>query len=157
MRTRRVALAVAATVSMIAMPMAAIGQDATDVDGSVFSGWVEPGPAVPGGFAPTWDVDEPRLMGDATWASRESTVDGGRLRHITWRIENDGGAWQASYRKVIWPEDVHSGVTAVFVGEGGYDGLLAIIELDSNQGFGWAVRGMIIEAADLPEAPPAAG
>ncbi len=44
-------------------------------------------------------------------------------------------------------------VTVALVGEGAYDGLIALTEFDPNQGFGWAIQGLIVEADGVPAVP----
>ena len=111
-----------------------------------------------GAWAPTIiSMSDPRLDGDATISfdtdayvgadGRSATVGTG-----TWRIENTDGAWQGSYN-IVSTDEWASTVTMPLIGEGAYDGLVAVWE-STIDGEGWNVRGVIFPAA--PPAPPAA-
>ena len=162
MRTRSTILTVSLALTLVTPAAGVMAQD-TDPDGpfASFSGWIEPGPPAEGGWSPTIDSDEPRLGESAFWSATDEALGDVTVRTATWRFEDGSGAWEGSYDKFILdPEnavpDDQSVVTATLVGEGAYDGLIALVEFDSNQGFGWAIRGVIVEADLLPDAPAAA-
>jgi hypothetical protein len=65
------------------------------------------------------------------------------------RIENDGGAWQQvpRFNHILPWKPEPDGGDGVYVGEGGYEGYIALVESE-----GGVLRGVIIEA-DLPTVP----
>ena len=111
-----------------------------------------------GAWTPTATaMSDARLDGDYT-ISESSDVyraTGSALYQLmsgTWRIETKEGAWQASYTAAGFPDGYVSTVTTPLVGEGAYDGLFAVWEVDFLAACAWDVRGVIFPAAP-PEAP----
>lgn len=107
-------------------------------------GWM-PGIVEPG---------DPRLAGELTL--RANAIQKGALEiwNGAFRIENETGAWQQ--RPMIQSVQLSGETdpliwTAVFDGEGGYEGLTAVMGI-TRQGGGWDVRGVIVEGT-LPPAP----
>jgi hypothetical protein len=107
-------------------------------------------------------VDDPRLSGVATSRHNRNvgavkTTHGG-TRMITTRIDNDGGSWIGTGRAYSDPSSgIHYQI--LFEGQGGYDGLDAIIALDNKSATGpFEVTGAIISGGlpELPEPVPAA-
>ena len=100
-------------------------------------------------------MSDSRLSGSqrAVWNQFDYGVDGstvsGRLL-----IENDGGSWRGTYQGVIFPHG--PGVArhqAVLIGEGGYEGLSAVLYYDpasSDDTLG--VEGFIFRG-EVPEYP----
>jgi hypothetical protein len=79
---------------------------------------------------------------------------------FTWRITNDGGTWETRGNAATFPDGSAIGDSSgfdapmrVFVGSGGYDGLVAILEVteERNQGCVADVRGIIFDGAPVPE------
>lgn len=74
----------------------------------------------------------------------------------TWRIVNEAGAWQGSYRVVGLPSDgsVRTSTTTMELrGEGGYAGWNVLWEVSfDNRACTWEVRGVIVEG-ELPPIP----
>lgn len=72
------------------------------------------------------------------------------------RIENEGGAWQQlPTTSITFPGDDVATTVGTFVGEGGYDGLIAVFEHRTVEGTdedGWELRGYIIKG-QLPTPP----
>jgi hypothetical protein len=71
------------------------------------------------------------------------------------RIENDGGAWQKEPSLVVRFDDATgSASTVLLIGEGDYEGLVAVTELaaDLTDPAGWAfdLRGIVMDADDVP-------
>jgi hypothetical protein len=103
-------------------------------------------------------MSDPRLDGIAT-ISRDKdvyrSVTGGAytLGSGTWRIETDAGAWQGSYDIVGFPDDTFTTVTTPLIGEGAYEGLVAVWESEPYD-CGWDVRGVIFPGG--PPEPPTA-
>jgi hypothetical protein len=75
--------------------------------------------------------------------------------HAAFRIDNEGGAWvEQPGLAMQFPGDVTTATTAVMVGTGDYDGLLAIIEIDwlsSGSGL-FDIRGIVVNG-DVPPVP----
>jgi hypothetical protein len=67
----------------------------------------------------------------------------------TWRIENDGGAWEGSAYGLTYRDDSRSSYTVVLRGEDGYAGLLAPAEVSHGPEV-WDLHGFIVQA----DAPP---
>ncbi len=105
----------------------------------------------------TTTMSDPRLEGTYQLAYDSDRVtppetSGPSVGSGTWRIENDGGAWQGSF-PVIEFADHTTTVTTQLVGSGGYEGLTAIWESQHDaSACSWEVRGVIVEG-DVPAAP----
>jgi hypothetical protein len=67
----------------------------------------------------------------------------------TWRIENDGGAWEGSAYGLTFQDDSRSSYTVVLRGEGGFAGLLAPVEISHGPEV-WNLHGFIVQADALP-------
>ena len=96
---------------------------------------------------------DPRLEGAVTIAANSNQYPGGpEVWNYALRIENDGGAWQQSPTITldIGSDDLNT-TTGVMVGEGGYDGLVAVFD-NLEQGQTWTLHGYIIEG-ELPPGP----
>ncbi len=79
---------------------------------------------------------------------------------IVRRVENDGGAWRGdAFTSAFLGGLLPGGLihdppeTVVFTGEGGYEGLTAVVEFGSPHVVTSGVRGFIFPAP-LPPAPP---
>ena len=104
---------------------------------------------------PTWKFSDPRLNGTATnWTNLYSYAQEGDTVNIeSWAlvIENDEGAWRlrptarvafgGSSAEPLWPQ------IWLLDGEGGYDGLTAVLTVDNYEPHGYIIDG------DLPPAP----
>jgi len=99
-------------------------------------------------------MSDPRLDGDVliSWQADEYAAPDGTDQALgsgTWRIETTEGAWEGSYVR-LEAEGVSDKNTAVLVGQGAYDGLIAVWE-QTIGGSGWDVTGAI-----FPSGPPPA-
>jgi hypothetical protein len=72
--------------------------------------------------AATERIDDPRLSGTATIDGNVDVYGTEAVQWGTFRIENDGGAWEGTYRGVIYGGTQESG-TVWLAGSGDYDGL----------------------------------
>ena len=112
-------------------------------------------------------MSDPRLEG-AVYATYEADgyraagadADGPTVIAYTWRITNDGGTWETRGNAATFPDGSPIGNSSgfyapvrVFVGSGGYEGLVAILEVtgERDQGCVADVRGIIFEGAPIPE------
>jgi hypothetical protein len=98
----------------------------------------------------TWEAD--------TYKADATADDGPQVTAYTWRITNDGGTWETRGNTATFPDrssigDPSSVPSRVFVGSGGYEGLIAIFEVteEREQGCIVDVRGIIFEGAPVPE------
>ena len=100
-------------------------------------------------------MSDPRLAGDVTVTPNSITYGPGRgpvLWHKAFRIENEDGAWQEQPSfTMYYPDGSGWDWTSVLVGEGGYEGLLAIANVHHDDS-GWDLEGYIVEGGP-PEAP----
>jgi hypothetical protein len=102
---------------------------------------------------PTYQWSDPRLNGNVTWESNQDRyVDGSLLtiERMAISIENEDGAWRMRPSVVVAfpgsPRDVGPEVW-VLDGEGGYDGLTAVLSVNHYDPHGFIIDG------DLPRAP----
>ena len=98
---------------------------------------------------------DPRLEGAVTIAANSNQYPcGPEVWNYAFRIENDGGARQQSptIDLATGPDDLNT-TTGVMVGEGGYDGLIAVFD-NLEQGQTWTLHGYIIEGALPPDPEP---
>ena len=120
-----------------------------------------------GAWQQTVRMTDPRLEG-AIHATYEADVyraagadaDGPAVTAFTWRITNDGGTWETRGNAATFPDGSPIGDSSgfyapmrVFVGSGGYEGLVAILEVTGERDEGCVadVHGVIFEGAPLPE------
>jgi hypothetical protein len=69
-----------------------------------------------------------------------------------WHVTNDDGEWIGPYSFVRLTPSEYSTVTIRLDGQGGYQGLTAVVEIDWRSDCGWDVQGFILEHS-LPEPP----
>jgi hypothetical protein len=93
-----------------------------------------------GSIRMTNDIDMYQIPGT-------DTTDAIWLR--TWRIENDGGAWEGSALGVTFQDDSRTSYTMILRGEGGYAGLLAPVEVSHGPEV-WNLHGFIVQADGPP-------
>ncbi len=103
------------------------------------------------------EASDPRLSGSYDYVANgnmqnDGMPDYGAVESRSWRMENDGGAWTGTSTYV----DVGDGIdgrpamvaeASILIGEGGYEGLIAILDRDAREGRG---DGVILE---LPVPP----
>jgi len=114
------------------------------------------------------EASDPRLSGLAYFVingNRENNADGsGTLESRSWRIVNDGGAWTGTSTYVVAGDPSVDGPPAInhesglFIGEGGYEGLVAFSTADYLEGEGNQGEAVIFELSvppvpELPDVP----
>lgn len=104
-------------------------------------------------------IEDPRLEGSLTnqldtdrYGIRSDKLQLGSLR---WTIENDDGAWTTSFSSFLTEPNEWSTATARWAGSGGYEGLVALMQIDyipaiTGSDCGWHVHGLIVPAELLP-------
>jgi hypothetical protein len=116
-----------------------------------------------GGYCnPVYSWSDPRLEGTVTWSQNEDAYFGETgvvLSNTAIHIENEVGAWrQRPYLSATFPWSVPS-ESATFLlvldGEGGHDGLVAVIELTCFASGECKQHGFIVEGT-YPPAPETA-
>jgi hypothetical protein len=109
-------------------------------------------------------ITDPRFDGDVTVfasstdhygvSSADLASSAVAIWSSAWRVENEDGAWQS---EPAYSLDFHdtSGApyTAVFRGEGAYEGLTAVVELELD-GSRWDLRGLIFDGGLPPDPEP---
>ncbi len=104
------------------------------------------------------EATDPRLVGHVTLAVNYNDYparDGLRVVNHAFRVENEDGAWQQLPTiNIQWPGEENLGVVGVLVGEGAYDGLIAVFDnvIDPEAGGTFDLHGFIFEGG-LPPAP----
>ena len=120
-----------------------------------------------GAWQQTVTMSDPRLEGTVHQTSEEDVyraagadADGPAVGTYAWRIVNDGGAWVSQGYTATFPDGSPIGNPAgfyvpsrVFVGSGGYEGLVAILEVTEERDGNCVadVHGVIFEGAPAPE------
>ena len=81
--------------------------------------------------------------------------DGSTIGAVTFTVRNDEGAWLMEPALALnfpgtdwWPL-----LGAVFVGEGDYDGLLALVNIETANSR-WQLHGYIVDEGSLPTLEP---
>jgi hypothetical protein len=107
------------------------------------------------------NATDARFGGSVTVFSNDDWYSGGNaVYHDAWRVENADGAWQSEpVYNVDFADGSSSGLTAVFHGEGGYEGLVAVVDMEMvrmEQGDSqyFELNGVIFDG-DLPPEPEA--
>jgi hypothetical protein len=106
--------------------------------------------------APVSQMSDERLDGAWTRTNNLDKYDEPSVSawQTMWRVVTDDGAWQGLAAPITFSDGSRSTTTSVLVGEGDYDGLVAITEF-ALEGRGWDLRGIIIDG-ELPPPPEAA-
>jgi hypothetical protein len=96
------------------------------------------------------DVSDPRLDGEMTDSANTNKWPGQPMLAMeTIRITNEDGAWQGSFPSVYDSYDESSGaMSVVLVGEGGYEGLYAWMDVTD-----WSAINGVVFSYPPPEAP----
>ncbi len=106
-------------------------------------------------------MTDPRFDGEVTIFDNLDEYSGGNVVfNDAWRVENADGAWQSEPGySVDFADGSNSGLTAVFHGEDGYAGLVAVVDMELVRTEGgdsqnWDLNGVIFDG-DLPPEPEA--
>lgn len=113
------------------------------------------------------EASDPRLSGLYYFAingnaENNNTPDYGVVESRSWRIENDGGAWTGTSTYVQAGDGSEDGTPAIiaeagiFIGEGGYEGLIAVFDSDyreGNQGDAVILELSVPPFPEVPEVP----
>ena len=95
-------------------------------------------------------MSDPRLDGDVLISWQTDDYPGYTLGTGTWRIQTADGVWEGSYPR-LEAEGTSDKATVVLVGQGAYEGLIAVWE-QTIDGSGWDVVGAIFPAGPPPVA-----
>ncbi len=105
------------------------------------------------------EMSDPRFSGDVTVAGNVHTFEGSdaEIWSSDLRFENEDGAWQKEPSLVMQLDPVTGSTsTILLVGEGAYDGLVAVTEmvydLTDPNGVVFDLRGFVMDVDDLPPA-----
>ena len=133
-----------------------VGEDGVELTKDRGAAWQQTvtmtDPRLEGAIHHTYEADVYRAAGAA--------ADGPTVAAYTWRITNDGGTWETRGNMATFPDGSSIGDSSgfyapmrVFVGSGGYEGLVAILEVteERNEGCVADVRGIIFDGAPVPE------
>jgi hypothetical protein len=106
-------------------------------------------------------MTDARFGGEVTiFDNLDEYSDGHVVFGDAWRVENADGAWQSEPGySVDFADGSNSGLTAVFHGEDGYAGLVAVVDMELVRSEGgdnqyWDLNGVIFDG-DLPPEPEA--
>lgn len=99
---------------------------------------------------PVLSMSDPRLDGDVLISWQTDDYPGVTLGTGTWRIETADGVWEGSYPR-LEAEGTSDKTTLVLVGQGAYEGLIAVWEQTIDDS-GWDVVGAIFPAGPPPAA-----
>lgn len=102
------------------------------------------------------EMSDPRLEGRISLAGDRSGLgEGAELWNTVIRIENEEGAWEEMPGLLVRFDEASASVrTGLFIGEGAYEGLVAVTELAwdlSGPRSAFDVRGVVLDEEDLPE------
>ena len=100
-------------------------------------------------------ASDPRLEGAITIAANSNQYPGGaEVWNYAFRIENDEGAWQQMPTiNMAGGDDDLDVTTGVLVGEGEYEGLIAVFD-NLSAGQTWTLHGYIIDGELTPAPEP---
>ena len=110
-----------------------------------------------------WRTSDPRLTGSATsmWSADVYRMDGGYIsvRAGTYDVRNDAGGWLCHHNGVAQGIGIYAfpdlGETLTCLGDGDYEGLSAVLELDWSSTSPVKIQGLIFagEVPPFPEPP----
>jgi hypothetical protein len=112
-----------------------------------------------GAWRQSASVNDPRLEGDwyHTWENDAyalpDAATGPAVAAATWRIENEEGAWQGGALEASLPDGTRIETATVLVGEGAYEGLIAILDGEpaADEPCAVDIKGIIFEGAPALE------
>ena len=106
---------------------------------------------------------DPRFEGEVTLVVNHDTYpsDGDlRVFNTAFSVENDEGTWRGVPQLSLrFSDAVNSGATQLFIGEGGYAGSYALVDIQNDpgplaDGQVWTLRGVIFEGEPPPAPEP---
>jgi len=131
---------------------------------SEFTGRLSCGVQGPSSPAVSWrfsvlDVSDERFDGSyieqlAGYEDGDPDVDGIGAYSTLWEITNEGGAWVGQTASFRFAPESYSTFTVKLDGQGGYEGLTAVMEGDFTEDCGFDIRGVVVDG-DLPATPVA--
>jgi hypothetical protein len=104
-------------------------------------------------------ASDPRLEGEVTLViNHDRYPSDGALQvfNSAFSVENGEGTWRGVPHPTLRFSDAEaSGRTQLFIGEGGYAGSYALVDIQGRQaGEGWTLRGVIFEGEPPPAPEP---
>jgi hypothetical protein len=105
-----------------------------------------------------FEADDPRLTGTVTTTVngdlREIDDSFAILQSVSWRLENEAGAWSGVCDALVVADGRPDPFTCLLSGEGAYQGLSAYLVMENPERPPFPFQGLIFEG-DLPPAPEA--
>ena len=159
-RARAVAaMSLATAVAATTVPTVA-AQEQPDM--SEFTGRLSCGVQGPSSPVVSWqfsvlDVSDERFDGSyvnqlAGYEVGDPDVDGIGAYSALWEITNEGGAWVGQTASFRFGPESYSTFSMRLDGQGGYEGLTAVMEGDFTEDCGFDIRGVVVDG-DLPATP----
>ena len=104
-------------------------------------------------------ASDPRFEGEVTLVlNHDRYPSDGALQvfNSAFSVENDEGTWRGvPHLSLRFSDAEASGRTQLFIGEGGYAGSYALVDIQGRQaGEGWTLRGVIFEGEPPPAPAP---
>ena len=99
---------------------------------------------------------DPRLEGTVTIAANSDQYpDGLEVWNYAFRVENEDGAWQQlpAINVATGSDDDLDATSGVMIGEGAYDGLIAVFDVLGGPS-SWTLHGYIIDGELTPDPEP---
>jgi hypothetical protein len=102
---------------------------------------------------------DPRFEGEVTLVVNQDRYpsDGAlRVFNRTFSVENGEGTWRGVPHPFLrFSDGEASGTTQLFIGEGGYAGSYALVDIQNDPAVeGWTLRGVIFEGEPPPAPEP---
>ena len=102
---------------------------------------------------------DPRFEGEVTLVVNHDRYPSNEALWVfnnAFSVENDEGTWRGVPHLTLRFSDAEgSGRTQLFIGEGGYAGSYALVDIQGRQaGQGWTLRGVIFEGEPPPAPEP---
>jgi hypothetical protein len=103
------------------------------------------------------DISDDRFAGSyieqlAGYEDGDPDVDGIGAYSTLWEITNEGGAWVGQTASFRFGPESYSTFSMRLDGQGGYEGLTAVMEGDFTEDCGFDIRGVVVDG-DLPATP----
>ena len=102
---------------------------------------------------------DPRFEGEVTYiVNQDRYTSNGALVvfNRAFSVENDEGTWRGVPHPFLrFSDGEASGTTQLFIGEGGYAGSYALVDIQNDPAVeGWTIRGVIFEGEPPPAPEP---